>query len=210
MPDALTALVQAGLLIAVAVAAKSRLLLIAVAAAAILGTVAYGVPASLTKLPEELAVDMTGVGVGLVIGWFLARPRDTARAKARAQRATLTQTDESRTRRGLAWTVVAMVLIATAGAAWWVQGDVPEPWRVTARGWVGAVSEKVTAAVASNPPAAPSAPVANTGTAAAKPPAKGGAQPQNTAHAERPRGDVRHCLEQGSREAVARCAERAR
>jgi hypothetical protein len=75
---------------------------------------------------------------------------------------------------------------------------------------VGAVSAKFTATVASNPPAAPSAPEANTGTAAAKPPAKSGAQPQNTAHAERPRGDVRHCLEHGSREAVARCAERAR
>ena len=209
MPDVLTALVQVGLLIAVAVAVRSRLLLIAVAAATVLGTVAYGVPESLSKTPEALAHDMTGVGVGLLIGWFVARTRDP-KAKARTQRATQMQTGGSSSRRRFAWTYGVLVLLAGAGVAGWVKGGVPEPWRVTARGWVASVSATLTPASPATAQAAKPDAVANTGLASGTPSAKGSPHSQNTAHAERPRGDIRHCLEQGSRDQVARCAEKGR
>jgi hypothetical protein len=217
MPDLVTALVQAGVILATGVLLHRRLLVVLVAAIVAVGEFYLAYPDSLARPPVEHAIGSAGVVVGLLLGWIAVHLREERRAPALRQRDMLSDPllhYGSSTGRRIAWTLVAL-LVAGAGAAAWLfhGGRSIEQVREEAIQWVAPLTSGVAAGgAARTTPASASAPAAATRT----PPAPTRTSTNETvrsraaASPDKPRGDLRHCLEQGGNDSVARCAESGR
>jgi hypothetical protein len=203
--DLLPMAAQAGTIALVAALVPNRLLLVVVAIAAAAVGLAFGVPSDLTKSPGALLLDFSGVFAGLALGGAVIGLRLRHERGATARRRAARRAPPARNTGVRAMTAggVAIVVLALGAAGWHYLGDgLPAGWRTAAEGWVGRTETRAPGAKASagtNQPAA--LPTAPKGTAPAE------ARPKERAHAERPQGDLRHCLQQGSSQDVLRCAE---
>ncbi|MFN8838196.1 MAG: hypothetical protein ACK5XG_05365 [Burkholderiales bacterium] len=186
----LTMAAQAGAIAFVAAFVPNRLLLVIVAIAAAAVGLARGVPGDFTRSPGELLLDFSGVFAGLAIGGVAIglRLRHERGATGRRRAARLAPSPPGSGVRALTAGVVALVVLALGAAGWHHLGDGPPAgWRAAAESWVGRAETRTPAAKTS---------------AGAK-----GTVPADTKTRERPQGDLRHCLQQGSSPDVLRCAE---
>jgi hypothetical protein len=219
---------QAAALVAVAWLVPHRGLLAAALLAVLAGGAAIGRPADPGGEPGALMVDLAAALGGFAAGWWIvgwrratvhrarARRRTSAKARGDADRAPV-PTNARRTATGF----VAGLLIALGAAAggWsWIGGDLPAAARQAIERGRAAVTHAWAASQAPvqpgpgrRDPAAPSAPPGGTSdpaSAVASAAAAAAARPRATgAAAERPSGDLRHCLDRGQGADVARCAE---
>jgi hypothetical protein len=203
--DLLTMAAQAGAIALVAALVPNRLLLVVVAIAAAAVGLAVGVPSDFTRTPGALMVGFSGVFAGLAIGGVVIalRLRHERGATARRQAARHAPPARSAGVRAMTAGVVAIVVLALGAAGWHYLGDgLPAGWRAAAETWVGRTETRAPAAKASagaNQPAG--LPAGAKGAAPAE------AKSRERPHAERPQGDLRHCLQQGASQDVLRCAE---
>jgi hypothetical protein len=201
----LTMAAQAGAIALVAALVPNRLLLVVVAIAAAAVGLAFGVPGDFTKSPGALLLDFSGVFAGLAIGGAAIglRLRHERGATARRQAARHAPPARATGVRAMTAGVVAIVVLALGAAGWHYLGDgLPAGWGAAAESWVGRTETRAPAAKAS----------AGANQPAGLPAGAKGAAPADTKvkerpHAERPPGDLRHCLQQGSSQDVLRCAE---
>jgi hypothetical protein len=218
MPDLVTSLVQAGIILSAGVLLHRRLLVIAVAILVAAGGVWLDWPAVTTRQPVEHAIASAGVVVGLLLGWLAVLAREGRQSSTRRQRemlsSKLVSLGPSRGRR-LAWVAVGLLLVGAAGGAWviYAGGDrTLEQVRAEAARIIAPAGSAATAPGGQNAAVRPAQADAAPGAAAGRP-STTRTSTTETAHAkpaapaERPRGDLRHCLERGSAGDVVRCAE---
>jgi hypothetical protein len=209
--DLLLMAAQAVAITLVAALVPNRVLLVVVAIAAACVGLALGVPGDFTRTPGALLLDFGGVLAGFALGGAaialrLRRERGATGRRQAARHAAAPSRGPGVLATGAV--VAAIVVLALGAAAWLGLGDaVPEGWRMAARSWVAPAGQGAPAAGAtpvSGPTAAPAA-----GAKGAAAPAAAGAdpKPRERARVERPKGDLRHCLQQGSSQDVLRCAE---
>jgi len=199
MQDLTIPLLQGAGILAVAGLLRRRWLVLLAALTAAAAGLAVGFPADpLGRPPMAVAQDLTGVWVGTLLGLLVGRPGpDPLRSRAAGAGAR---------RRGYArgrWLAAAAVLALAAAVGLYLDGRSVPQWRATVDHWLGPLLEGTSGAapgLAGRSAAVSGAPV-TTGTA----PVSRAPAPAT----ERPRGDLRHCLEQASPAEVRRCAERA-
>jgi hypothetical protein len=207
MSDLSIGLIQAVLLPAVGYLSDNRRLLAVAALCAAVATLAIGYPDSLSKPWPELASSLVGIVAGLALGWAAIRAQDR-RSSMSARQRTLAAAALARrggARRALIAGLAAMLLLAVAGALF-VEDDTLRALRGTAQGWLNPSARAGDAGKAMTAgQSASQAGAASGGTA--RPPAPDDPARRKAA-AERPRGDLRHCLDLSSASDVLRCAER--
>jgi hypothetical protein len=229
MSDISIGLIQAALLLGIGHFSGSRPLLTVAAFAVAGATLAVGYPESLSRPWPELAASLVGIVAGAALGWAAIRAREKRLGTSVRQRALLAASRERAggTRKGFVAGLAAVLLLA-AGGALYVEDDTLRALRATAQGWLASPAPQAPAArsAAGVAPAGrapstvragdagkamtaghPAGPTGADAAGAARRPA-----PEDPTHhraaAERPRGDLRHCLELPSASDVLRCAER--
>jgi hypothetical protein len=219
MPSEIIPLMQFAGLVAIGLLLRSRVVILLVAAA-MAGLVALLIhPSDLAaRSPEQLALDFGGIAVGTLVALWAAAARgrrvDANRwARSIEDAGPRSRGAEMPPRRTSAGTmlVAALLVALVAGAGLYVEGKLVPEVRTTVDGWL--TSPTIRALGLPITPMGPAAPAsARSGAPAATPTQANSDAPRarNAAATERPRGDMRHCLERGSQSDVLRCAEQGR
>jgi hypothetical protein len=196
---------QAAAITLVAALVPHRLLLVVVAIAAAAAGLALGFPGDFDRTPGALLLDFSGVFAGLALGWIGIEVRLRRERGATARRHTVRHgPPRGEGVRAMVAGVVAIVVLALGAAGWHYFGDgVPLGWRLAAEKWIGPVETRTPSA---RVPAGSNQPTALPAGAKGAAPAAD-AKPRERPRTERPQGDLRHCLQQGSPQDVAKCAE---
>lgn len=178
-------------------------------------------PAALAAMElPDLALAVGGLVPGTLVGGWLAGRRARRTAAERAARDAAAGRSAPRRRRApvgaLSWLLGASTFAIAAATALYVEGGTVPEVRTTVDGWLdtptaramGLGTPRTPAGTATGGSAARASGTAATRAAAS--PADGATPARAAPRAERPQGDLRHCLGQPSGSDVIRCAEGAR
>lgn len=229
MTAELLPLLETAVLLALGALTHSRLLVLAAALAGLGWTVwSHDLSVLMGQTPTQLVTTFGGYALGTVFGMVLAGMRPRIRTTPAPQTAYARASGASRARSGpsISWSglmirsLILIVGVLIAAIALYLQGDWVPQWRSTVDQWLASP----TARSLGFPPPTPVPPAVSVPAPSATESKPSGAASQGAGSSrqagghsgragtpsERPRGDLRHCLERGSAQDLRQCAEAGR